>query len=61
MVTAWRCHHVQVEREGDRDAAEGPGGVLGFKEKKCEAWLDLVHQVEAVWANSSPLPAMCLL
>ena len=49
-----------MEREGEvRDDAKGLGGVLGFQGMAKGGWLDLVHQVEAVWANSSPMHATC--
>ena len=49
-------------REGEvRDDAKGLGGVLGFQGMAKGGWLDLVHQVEAVWAQMLTLPATCLI
>ena len=55
------CSHVQGEREWVRDGAMRPGELLGFRVRSGEAWLDLVHQVEAVWALICALHTRCLL
>ena len=55
----WPCAR---EREGEvRDGATRPGELLGFRVRPGEVWLDLVHQVEVVWALICALHTRCLL